>query len=331
MQKKIRNILIGLLVVVALFLIGVVCYFKLPVAAYYKASDKAFKIPEISKGFIPQGLAFDSASGDFYITGYMKDHSASPIYIVDKDTGKIRKQVRLANPDGTEMNGHCGGLSVYNGKVYVAGSSDACLYVFDPATIRANDADKLLSYDYTIDFDPENTNMGIAFTTVYDGQLIIGEFYRPKVYPTDESHWITTSTGSTNRALAISVILDGNTPIPTAVYSLPDQVQGMYFDDNNIYASTSYGVAFSHILNYDKSKLTQTGTYNILGVDAPLYILDESCLISDTKIAPMSEEIEILNNKMYIMCESASDKYIFGKLTGARKCYSTDISLFEAK
>ncbi|MFR6641675.1 MAG: hypothetical protein ACLUSP_10480 [Christensenellales bacterium] len=29
----------------------------------------------------------------------------------------------------------------------------------------------------------------------------------------------------------------------------------------------------------------------------------------------MSEEIEIVDGQMYVMCESASDKYIFGKFT----------------
>jgi len=325
---RIKHFFIALIIIVIAFFAGVIVYFKAPVSSYYKASTKTFKIPDISKGFIPQGLSYDSASGDFYITGYNKDGSASPIYIVDKDTKKVRKTIKMATADGQEYDGHCGGLSVFNGKVYVAGSSDSCLYVYDPSTIRSTADGELLAYDYTIDLSSENDSLPVAFTAVHGGQLIAGEFYRAKSYPTSESHWIETSTGQTNRAIAVSMIIDGTTPIPTAVYSLPNQVQGMYMDDSYIYLSTSYAVAFSHILTYDQAKIQQTGTFNILGVDVPLYILDESNMVSDTKIAPMSEEIDVVDGQMYTMCESASDKYIFGKFTGAKRCYATDISLF---
>ena len=51
-------------------------------------------------------------------------------------------------------------------------------------------------------------------------------------------------------------------------------------------------------------------------------VLDNASLIESIKIAPMSEEISITNGKCYIMCESASNKYKFGKLTGGKWCYS---------
>ena len=50
-----------------------------------------------------------------------------------------------------------------------------------------------------------------------------------------------------------------------------------------------------------------------------------SRLEKDYKIAPMSEEIVLVGGKTYVMCESASDKSIFGKLTSANFCYATDL------
>ena len=326
--KVLKITIISILALVILVVVGFVAYMRLSVTEYYKASDKGFKIPGLSDSFIPQGLSYDSAAGDFYITGYMKDHSASPIYIVDKDTGKVRKNIKMLNPDGSEFTGHNGGIAVVNGRVFVAGSADNCLYTYDPSAIRAVDNDTPLAYDGVIDLGQGDDGFSVAFVTGYNGQIIAGEFYRDVVYPTSESHWMTTPSGATNKAIAVAFTLDGNTPVPTAVFSLPHQVQGMYVDDNNIYLSTSYGVKFSHILRYEQSDVVSNGTFKIWGEDVPLYILDDSNLASDVKIAPMSEEIEIINGRMYVMCESASDKYFFGKLTGAKHCYATDTSLF---
>ena len=66
----------------------------------------------------------------------------------------------------------------------------------------------------------------------------------------------------------------------------------------------------------------------MLGMELPLYALDSGALLEDGVIAPMSEEIVIVDGKLYTMCESASDKYIFGKFTSAKWCYATDVEEF---
>ena len=58
-------------------------------------------------------------------------------------------------------------------------------------------------------------------------------------------------------------------------------------------------------------------------------MLDSSVLKTDLKIAPMSEEIVTVEGQLYVMCESASNKYIFGKFTSAKYCYATDLSAYE--
>ena len=64
----------------------------------------------------------------------------------------------------------------------------------------------------------------------------------------------------------------------------------------------------------------------VSGISIPLYELDSASLIKDYKFAPMSEEIVFVDGKLYTMCESASDKYIFGNLTNAKWCYYTDLN-----
>ena len=61
-------------------------------------------------------------------------------------------------------------------------------------------------------------------------------------------------------------------------------------------------------------------------MDVPLYYEDSASLVeSDTVEAPpMSEEIVYLDGKIWIMNESACNKYIFGKLTTGNYLYSVE-------
>ena len=139
--------------------------------------------------------------------------------------------------------------------------------------------------------------------------------------------------GDSNTALILAYKLDadaefGISPQIEAAYSTTGLVQGMCFDGNGRFClSTSYGLAFSHIYVYNNPK--QEGNIDVLGQNVPLYALDSSCLAHDIKIAPMAEEIVFVDGKLYTMCESASNKYIFGKFTSAKYCYATDLTEYE--
>lgn len=326
---KARNIILILIGFIFVFLLGVNLYFKLPVKEFLKASEKSFKIPYIDKNFVPQGLFYDEISGDYYVTGYMKDGAASPIFIIDGKTKKICANVKMANMDGSLYAGHCGGIALYNGKVYVANedTNTHSLLVFDPSMIRQADKSEAVSYIDNIDLTYNDDYMSVCFLSVRNDKLIVGEFYKDIIYPTCKSHKIKTSNGEYN-ALAVAFDIVNNKAVPAYAYSIKDNIQGICFKDNNIYLSESYGAAFSHIYNYKTDGFESDFKLNILGKNIPVCILDEKYLINDTKIIPMSEEIDIVNNKMIIINEAASDKYIFGKLLGMKKIYMTDLDLF---
>ena len=100
-------------VFVAIVLLGARAYFRHSVSDYYRASEKTFQIAGLSDGFVPQRMDFDERSECFFVTGYMDDGSASPIYLVEKESGELKKTVRLATEEGATFGGHAGGLSVY--------------------------------------------------------------------------------------------------------------------------------------------------------------------------------------------------------------------------
>ena len=329
-KKVKRRWLIPVMIVTAFLLLLLAAreYFRLPVLDYYRTSEKSFRIPGLDDGFVPQGLSYDADANLFFVAGYQKDGSASPVYTVSLTDGTVNR-TQLLNADGTSFTGHAGGLSVHGEYVYIAGGDDNCVYVFSHSDILSASEEGvpcLGSFETAL---PDDDGINVAFTAVHDGKLIVGEFYREQNYPTPESHKITTSSGDYNTALALAYEFTDDTDnrfglaaAPCAAYSLPGLVQGMCFYGGTAYLSTSYGLAFSHIYAYDTSALAPQGTI----ADVPLYAMDSASLIDTLKFPPMSEEIEVLDGWLYTMCESASQKYLFGKLTGGAWCYATPLT-----
>lgn len=329
-RKAIIIVLCCLVGLVLVLLLGIRGYFRIPVSEYYKNSEKAFIIPGLSDGMTHQGLAYDSENDTFLITGYRSDGNASQVSVVSKADGKEVKRLYLANEDGSAFTGHVGGITVYGKYVYVADTDG--LYAFNRSDIvDAADGGSIKAVGL-FKTSAAGDTLGVAFTHVEGDMIYVGEFYREENYPTPDSHKYKTAAGDDNTALILAYKLDAAAPLGISdkiecAYSARGLVQGMCFDaDGRIYLSTSYAVAFSHIYIYDATK--EEGTVTVLGQTVPRYVLDSSTQKGDIKLAPMSEEIVIVDGKLYTMCESATNKYFFGKFTSAKYCYATDISKY---
>lgn len=319
--------LIGLLLLV---LLCGRCYFRFPVSEYYRNSEKTFVIPGLSDGMIVQGLAYDKSTDEFLVTGYRTDGAASQVSIVNKATKKEVKRISLANSDGSAFIGHVGGITLHGDYIYVADSSGLIVYSYNDFR-NASDGDTVKSIG-TFGTKTDDDRLGVAFTHVEGDSIYVGEFYREENYPTPDSHKYTTKAGDKNTSLILEYRLDDSAEFGISdkiekAYSAPDLVQGICFDSQGrMYVSTSYASAFSHIYIYNPTSAESQIT--VLGQTVPLLVLDSSTLCSDIKAPPMSEEIIITEGRLYTMCESATNKYIFGKLTSAKYCYATDISKY---
>ena len=312
---------------VTIFLLAVIVFnifTKAPAAKNLRHSKKGFVIPYSNKGYIAQGISYDEGSGNFYLTGYMKDGSASPIFVVNKETRKFVNAVRMTNPDGSAFTGHAGGLSVADGKIYIAGSGDCCFYVFDKAAVDNAKRDSNLSYTDVIDVQGAGDKIKVSFSTYHNGLLYAGEFHREPNYKLLDSHQVMTEDGLQYAITAGFSISDGKA-IPQVAFSLPDFVQGMCFSDDSIYLTTSWGLGKSYVYKYSYGKLEQSGTKEICGKEVPLYILTLSNTTASFVLPPMAEEIEFVDGRFYITNESASNKYVFGKFTGGRWCRAYDL------
>lgn len=328
--KKLAIIISTFICVLIFVVFGFRSFFMLSTNDYYNASIKAFEIPGINDNFVAQGLDYDVRSDSFFVTGYISK-KASPIYMVNKTNKKVKK-VKLYMDD-KELITHAGGIAVTDDYIYIAGGSEHCLFVYSyEQVINANNNDKVNALGtFSLEINKDDY-LGPAFVLRNENELIVGEFYRKQNYKTLDSHKITTKNGDYNQALALSFSLTsdefGLSTKPNKAYSLPDLVQGMCFYEDKIFVSTSYGLAFSHILSYDVNKLVRQDDVTILDTTLPLYALDSASLIKKTKIPPMSEELIVLDNRLYVMCESASNHYIFGKFTSSMWCYATKLDKF---
>ena len=318
---------------VLLAIFGFRAFFRLSVYPYYASSQKAFYIPDIDNGFVAQGLEYDGETDSFFVAGYDKDGSASPVYVVDKKSGELKTSVRLRKQDGTDFTNHSGGIAVYGEYVYIAGCEDRCLYVFDKEEILSStDGWATVLGSVSLQASGEDY-VKPSCVTIFDGKLYVAEFYYDPGYPTQDSHKMNTPSGEYQQALLVAFDLSdsensvyGVSPVPQAVYSVTDKVQGMAFWGDQIYLSTSYGLDFSYIYAYHFKQAGAMGETSLLGASVPLYALDSECLEKELKIPPMSEEMVIIDGKLYVMCESASNKYIFGKFLSAQWCYATDLT-----
>ena len=244
--------IIGTAVFAAVFLTGVRLALRIPVRDYYRVSKKTFVIPDIHGGFVAQGMCYDEDSSSIFLTGYQNDDQASPIYVKSKDSDSF-KCVRMMMPNGEPSHNHAGGIAVNDDHVFVAGGFDHCLYVYSKNDIlNAADGANIKCSGTFMAEASDDDYMQIAFTTIHDGMLYLGEFYREQNYQTLPSHKLTTSGGDYNQALVLAYPLDdsaefGVSSKSEAAYSITDLIQGMCIGGDKIYLSASYGIGFKQV------------------------------------------------------------------------------------
>lgn len=304
-MKKTLKIL-GISVLTILVILGgflVFWFFGDSYNDFYKKSQKEFAIAGLNDGFIPQGLCY--TSNTFLTSGYMKDGSASRIYVVDKATNDTVKYFTL-KIDGEFYVGHAGGIATNGTKVWVAG--DKIVHTFNYSDLLT--VENAGSIDVLATFEAKN---GADFLTVNNNLLWIGEFHKTGKYDTAADHTIQTASGKTNKAISFAYEIDNslsngfNTTAVKAI-STGSQVQGMAISNDSIILSSSYSLPNSKIYCYNNVlNETSSQTFDYSGEIIPLYVLVQP---EHTLTAPsMSEEIEIVDGRIYILFENACAKY----------------------
>lgn len=313
--KVLLYVIVSLIVLLLLLRLGVtVLYFD-----YFNNSKSEFLIPGLNTAFIPQGFDYIESADTYLISGYTKDDSPSQIY-VRKSNGDTH-HVNLLYADGNPYRKHAGGVC-HNGEyLYIAGDDGVDVFSLHDV-LEGRDARKLGKI---------LTGHAMAYCSFYDGYLLAGNFYHPGTYETPAEHRLTTPAGDANTALITVFQADNSSPFginptPVAAISTREKVQGICFtSDKEIVLSTSYGFASSHLYRYRIDTL-RSSTIQVLGGEVPLYYLDSANLTDTITLPPMSEELVYRDGRIYVMCESASNKYIFGKFIRGYQVFAYNIA-----
>lgn len=327
-NKAVRITVITLSIVLGVIIIllaGAKIFERVRYREFYSNANKEFKMPGISDGLVQQGMEYVEEKDVFIICGYMANDSASRVYVVSSD-GKVLSKTELKNADGSDYTGHTGGIEYYGNNLYIT------------------EGTKEKGYDGGLDVFPLNevlegksevkrlgrvkTYNNPAFCHIYNGYMFVGEFYRENDYETADSHRFTTPCGDKNNCLITVFKLDNSqfniSKVPVAGITTPDAIQGMYMiGDRQIVLSTSWGLSTSKLYFYDMLYI-ESYDRTILVDDIPMsvYHLDSKCLKKTLELPPMAEEMVYKDGKIYVLNESASKKYIFGKFLSANNLYS---------
>ena len=312
------RIIIALILLVLIVLSGFALVERITFLSFYSGTEPFEDIPGLWEGYIPQGY-IDVDDTDMRLAcGYMKDGEASRIYVL-KD-GEEAAAVIMKNADGSDYTGHTGSLDVLGDYVYVTGKTGCDIFSLSDIT----DGDGIATQT-----DSVATINDPAYLVIKDNKLYTGSFYHEGDYETPSEHRMTTPAGDSNTAIISVYSLDPETgktlsDIPELIISTPSFAQGMTFiDDSTVAIATSYGLSKSHILIYDLNKAVPTdgACFSFDGNDIPLIYLDSHSLTRDIVAPPMAEQIFYSDGRIYIMNESASMKYLFGKLTSGNRVY----------
>ena len=317
-MKATGKVLLYILIVVIMLLLvlrfGVTAlYFD-----FFNHAKSEYLIPGLASDWVPQGFDYLEDEEVYLMCGYMGDDTSSRVYVRQKNGDT--HYVELLYADGTPYRKHSGGLCA-NGKfLYIAG--DDGVDVFSLSDVLNGHSAKKLGKILT--------GHDMAYCSFYNGYLLAGNFYHPETFETPAEHRITTPAGDSNTALMIVFKADENAQFgidstPVAAFSTPEKVQGICFtSDDEIVLSTSYSVSSSHLQSH-RIDINRSATVASCGVEVPLYYLDSSTLTDTVTLPPMSEELVYKDGRVYILCESACNKYIYGKFIRGYQVFSYDL------
>ncbi len=326
---KKRLLLLAMIIIAAIVTVKGIRVYNMKLKDYYTNCRTAFEIPDLSKGFIPQGISYDQTQDLFFLTGYMGSFKASPIYVINAKTGEHINTIRMLTEEGKPFRGHAGGLSVCGDRVYVAGSTKSCIYRFTIAELLDGEPEIRLDTDRTISLENPEDKVKVSFTSADDSLLYAGEFHRGVLFHTHRSHSTATADGTQKAYLTGLRIDEDGTAVPECVYSIPDGIQGACFADGYLFLTQSHGLLHGNVLSYALEELESDGSRRVLGREVPCFILTKSNAKKITRIPPMPEEVTAAGDELYFVHEAAANLYRFGRTMDLDQVIAVPIDYFK--
>lgn len=229
-----------------------------------------------SDGQCPQGICI---TDDYYmITAYCSDNDESlgSLYVFDKSTGEYLVTLAM------KKRSHLGGLTFDGTNVWICHSDSWSLERISYAYIKKVASMKPKAFvDATGRFKEYRVTNSPSCVTAYDGKL-----------------WVATHNVYFKSVMIAYEYRDDELK-KVDRYTIPEKVQGVAFDPSGkVYLSTSYGRDKSSYLRIYENIATMD--------DAP------GNPMVKVEMPPCSEDITISQGEVYVLFESASQKYFEG-------------------
>lgn len=275
-MKYIKKTLIMLLITIITLL--VVDYIRLNIF-YIINKNNYTEIADIQgnkKKYVPQGLTYSKKYNVILQTSYNKNNT-SMLYIIDFNTGKLIKKLKLIEIDDKDNNKHVGGIATNEEKVWITNDYEINEYNLEEIINTKENYIKSIKNE-------KLKNRG-DFCTYNNGILWIGDFYLKPFYNVPNGKPLLLGYNTEN--------IDYNNPEYTII--LPKMVQGIAINEKNEFIFTR---SFTNLVNSKLSiysDMTKQDYKEIKTINLP----------------PMAEGIFYKDKELYILFENSSDKYFF--------------------
>ena len=273
---------------------------------FYESGALSVVIPGLAEGLVPQGISYMPEENWLLFAGYRSDKGNSALIAVDAETGEIQKTAYLHYADGTDYNGHAGGVCATETDIYL--SNAHTLYRVSLSAFRSISGAGDCRFEEEI---PVPVNA--SYCCYAEGILWVGEFQYGGDYPTDASHRVTSADGI-QRAWTCGYRMEGRADWsrPDYVLSMTERIQGVTTKDGKIYLSQSYGRKNDSVL-YRYANVLDTppsGTVTVNGAEVPLWILDSKTREDALICPPMTECLCTVGESVLVLFESAAESYM---------------------
>jgi len=226
--------------------------------------------------YAPQGLTYSEKYNVILQTSYNKNN-VSMLYVIDFETGKLKKELELIEIDDKENHNHVGGIA----------TNDELVWITNDYEINEYNLEEIMTTENRFIKSKKNNKLPNRgdFCAYKNNTLWIGHFYLKPFYDAPNDTPLLYGYDINN--------LDYSKPKYTI--TLPKMVQGMAITKENNFIFTR---SYTNLVN---SKLT---IYKDMTIE-------NHVLLKELNLPPMAEGIFYKDNELYILFENNSDKYFF--------------------
>lgn len=275
-------------------------------------------IPGLYEGFVPQGLCYSPENELLIISGYYPEQAcASRLAVIDNRTGELVLSVGLLYADGEEYFGHAGGVACSENTVFVTSEENA--YYVSLSTLKNAENNANIKFEGSFKLLTRG-----SFANCQDGVLWIGDFVEDKKSQRESAKNITTlSSGETLYAWCEGYKLFKGKPdesrktedggiAPNCILAIPLEIQGMTrLSGGEFVFSSSFGRKNdSKIIVCEDVFLKDAHETKTIGeLSVPVFCFSEDTILKEYNAIPMSQGIDVVGDKLFLLFESGADIY----------------------